>query len=272
VISSLLALASAFSFGWSDFAGGIAAKRAPATVVVAFAHAIGLVVAVSLAVAFPGDPVRTTWIAGAGAGVSGAVGLVALYRGLATGRMALVAPVSALIATALPVMVGFSAGDRLGGRSWICVGTAIVAIVLVSATGRLAGSGMREAAVAGLGFAGFFLALSVTDVGEGLWPLVPARATSLLMLTVVVLGRGGRLRLEPSARAPTLLAGVGDVAANALYLAAVQRGLLTSTVVLSSLYPVVTVIAGRLVLKEDVAQTQWVGIALAVVAVALMAV
>ncbi len=271
MIAELLALGSAFSFGWSDFSGGVAAKRAPATTVVFYSHVVGIALGLVLAMLLPGSPVPGTWAAGGLAGLSGAVGLVALYQGLANGRMAVVAPVSALLSTGLPVLYGVVTGERLGTAGWVGVAVALVAIVLVSVNGSIAGSGLREAIVAGIGFAGFFLALSVTTLGEGLWPLVPARMASLALLGVLLVTRTGTAKLPRAALVPTVLAGAGDMAANALYLASVQRGLLTSTVVLASLYPVVTVLAGRLVLRERVAPLQWIGIVAAVAAVTLLA-
>jgi len=94
---------------------------------------------------------------------------------------------------------------------------------------------------------------------------------SIITLAGLLLVRKRPFSLPAPARAPMALAGTGDMAANTLYLAAVQRGLLSSAVVLASLYPVVTVLAGRLVLREHVSPLQWIGIALAVVAVTLLA-
>lgn len=269
--ADLLALAAAVSFGLSDFSGGIAARRAPATVVVFFAHIVGLGVGLGLAVALPGSPIGSTFVAGAVGGLSGAIGLVALYQGLATGRMAVVAPVSAVVGTGVPVLWGFVSGEQLGASGWLGVVLALAAVVLVSVNGSISGSGLREALIAGLGFAGFFLALSFTSIDEGLWPLVPARLVSIVMLGALLLARGRPFSVARPARATLVLAGIGDMAANALYLAAVQRGLLSSAVVLSSLYPVVTVLAGRFILAEHVAPLQWTGILVAVVAVALLA-
>jgi uncharacterized membrane protein len=271
VISELLALASAVSFGLSDFSGALGAKRAPATVVVFVAHCVGLMVALGLAVLLPGSPTGATVVAGALGGLSGAVGLVALYQGLAGGRMAVVAPVSAVVGTTVPVLWGLGSGERLGAGGSIGVVLAILAIVLVSVNGSIVSSGLREASIAGIGFAGFFIALSFTDVDTGLWPLVPARIVSIVLLGSLLSIRRRRIFLPVGSRLPVVLAGAGDTAANALYLAAVQRGLLSSAVVLSSLYPVVTVLAGRVVLREHVAPLQWLGIGMAVGVVALLA-
>lgn len=272
MIADLLALGSALIFGASDFSGGIASRRAPATVVVVFAQAIGLALAAILAMALPGTPTGTTWTAGAIAGVSGSIGLVALYHGLATGRMAVVAPISSILGTGIPVIYGIVGGERPGLTSYVGFAVALLAIVAVSWTGAIRGSGIGEAIVAGVGFAGFFIALAATSESEGLWPLVPARIASISLVLMVLAVRRTRPSLPTNARGAVVAAGAGDMIANGLYLAAAQRGLLSSTVVLASLYPVFTVLLGRFVAKEHIAAVQWVGIVLAMTAVGLLAV
>jgi drug/metabolite transporter (DMT)-like permease len=184
--------------------------------------------------------------------------------------MAVVAPVSAVSATAIPVGVGFGLGERFPTAVWIGVALAIPAMYLVGAGGKVAGSGLGLGLLAGVGFAGFFVALSASSDTAGLWPLIPARFASMTLVGAVAAVRRENLSPPPD-RLIVAAAGAGDMAANLAYLLAVQQGPLTSTVVLASLYPAVTVLLARTVLHEAIRRSQWGGIVLAVAAVALIA-
>lgn len=254
----------------SDFLGGLASKRAGAFAVVLWSQMVGLGVAVVSAPLLAGTSHASDLVWGAMAGASGGLGLLALYAGLATGRMAVVAPVSAVCGTALPVGVGLVLGERFDAGVWVGVALAIPAVYLVGAGGRVQGSGLMLGVLAGLGFAGFFVSLAATADEAGLWPLVPARVASMTIVWVVARGRREPLTI-PSGRRLVVAAGAGDMSANIAYLLAVQSGPLTSTVVLASLYPAVTVLLARIVLSEQIRRTQWLGIALAVTAVTLIA-
>lgn len=271
-MSSLLALLSALTFGVSDFMGGIASRRLAVWLVVFWSHVVGLLVALALAPLLGGTLDGSTLVWGGVAGLAGVVGLLALYAGLAGGRMAVVAPVSAVVSAAVPAIGGVVIGERLDRSTLAGVTLALPAIVLVSAGRSLRAAGFGNGLLAGLGFAGFFVALALTPDSGGLWALVPARAVSLVVVGSI-LGFRGHMALPGRSRLLLLLAavGAGDMLANVFYLLAVQRGLLTSTVVLTSLYPAVTVMLARIVLAERIRSWQWLGIALAVAAVALIA-
>ncbi|MDH4119065.1 MAG: DMT family transporter [Acidimicrobiia bacterium] len=271
MIADLLALGAAAAFGASDFSGGLAARRLAAPVVVVASQVIGVPIGIALALLIGGSSSGSSLIAGGIAGVAGGIGLVALYHGLAQGRMAVVAPVSAVVGTGVPVVYGVLGGERPDVSAWAGIVLALVAIVFISASGSVRGSGLRDAVIAGLGFAGFFIALSDTSVDDGLWPLIPARLASMALIGVFVVARRVAARPERGALAPVVAAGIGDMIANALYLGAVQRGLLTSAVVLSSLYPAFTVLLGRFVAHETVTPRQWLGLGLALCAVVLLA-
>jgi uncharacterized membrane protein len=270
-MSSLLALLSALTFGVSDFLGGIATRRAAVWLVVFWSHVAGLLVALAAAPFLGGGLGEGTIVWGAIAGVAGAVGLLALYAGLAAGRMAVVAPVSAVVSAVVPAVAGLAMGDRLEAATSIGVVVAIPAIVLVSAGRSMRAAGLGNGLLAGLGFAGFFLALALAPDADGLWALVPARSASLAVVAAVLVGR--RQMAVPRSADLRLLAavGAGDMAANIFYLLAVQRGMLASTVVLTSLYPAVTVVLARAVVNEQISPRQWLGIAMTVAAVALIA-
>jgi drug/metabolite transporter (DMT)-like permease len=273
----LLALLSALVWGASDFCGGLASRRSTAYAVVIGSQAIGLVALFAVLPAIGGSVVPADMAWGAAAGVCGSTGLVVFYRAMAHGVMSVVAPVTSVCAAAVPVLAGVVFGERIGVAAAVGIVLALVAVVLVAAEGGL--RSLRTVRPAGLGaplFAGamfglFFVLLHRTGSGAGLWPLVPARLVSVLLVGVVVLARREKLPLPRSAVLPLVLAGVGDMAGNALFLLASQRGDLAITGVLASLYPASTVLLAQLVLRERLARSQAAGLATAAAAVVLIA-
>jgi uncharacterized membrane protein len=273
----VLALLSALVWGASDFCGGLASRRSSAYAIVIGSQAIGLV---ALAVVIPlvggsATPADLGW--GAAAGVCGSVGLVVFYRAMAGGVMSVIAPVTSVCAAAVPVLAGLAIGERIGVAAAVGIVLALVAVVLVASEGGL--RALRSVRPATLGpplFAGtmfglFFVLLHRTGPGAGLWPLVAARLVSVLLVGAVVLLRRDRLRVSRAALLPLVLAGVGDMAGNALFLLASQRGDLSITGVLASLYPASTVLLAQLVLRERLARSQTAGLATAAAAVVLIA-
>lgn len=274
----VLALLSALVWGASDFCGGLASRRASAYGVVVGSQAVGLV---ALAVAVPviggsATPADLAW--GAAAGVCGSTGLVVFYRAMAGGVMSVVAPVTSVCAAAVPVLAGLALGERIGPAAAVGIALALVAVVLVASEGGL--RALRSVRPAVLGpplFAGamfglFFVLLHRTGSGAGLWPLVAARLVSVLLVgAVLLLRRGEALRVPRAALLPLALAGVGDMAGNSLFLLASQRGDLSITGVLASLYPASTVLLAQLVLRERLARSQAAGLATAAAAVVLIA-
>ncbi|MGQ0431955.1 MAG: EamA family transporter [Microthrixaceae bacterium] len=274
----LLALCSATTYGVGDFLGGMAAKRASAAAVLLWSHVAGLCLVLGTTAVVAGEATAHDLVLGAVGGLGGAIGVGLLYQALSIGPMSAVAPVTALLAAAVPVVVGFAQGERPAGTAVVGMIGALAAIVLVSAEGG--GSlrpsdlrGVQLALGAGLGFGLFFVALSYTDDSAGMWPLVAARTASVVV--VGLLAVGGRIGAQiPRGHARRLTAGAGalDVAANVLYLLAVREGLLSVVSVLSSLYPASTVVLAWIVLRERFAPMQRVGLLLAVPAAVLMAI
>jgi drug/metabolite transporter (DMT)-like permease len=274
----LLALCSAATFGIGDFCGGMATRRASLSAVLLWSHLLGLTgLAVAVALG-AGDYSAPDLRLGALGGVVGAVGIGLLYRGLAVGPMSVVAPITALLAAAVPVVAGYLQGERPGTSALLGMAAALAAIVLVSAEGggTLRPSDLRGVSLAmgaGLCFGLFFVSLSHTGEASGLWPLVGARLTSvvalgglaLLNVIDVDIPRGGP-------RSLIIAAGVLDVAANVFYLMATREGLLSVVSVLASLYPVGTVVLARIVLGERFASLQRIGMAVAIPAAILIAV
>lgn len=273
----LLSLLSSVTFGVGDFCGGMATKRTPATTVLLWSHVVGLGLIVAAVPLVGGVLTAPDLLIGAAGGLAGAVGVGLLYQALSIGPMSVVAPTTALLAAAVPVVVGLAQGDRPDLAVSAGMVLALVAIVLVSAEGggSLRPSDLRGvsfAVGAGFAFGVFYTALSYTDDGAGVWPLVAARAASVTTMTVLALS--GRVGWRVPAGAPrrlTAAAGTLDVGANVLYLLAVREGLLSVVSVLSSLYPVSTIVLARIVLRERFITVQRIGMALAVPATLLIA-
>ncbi|MFE0642933.1 EamA family transporter [Streptomyces sp. NPDC058877] len=276
-----LALASAMVLGAGDFVGGLAAKKARAVIVVVWSNAAGLVTALALVGLLSrsgssGDEVL--W--GSLAGLCGSAGAVLLYRALASGVMSLVAPTTAAAAAALPVVAGVLTGDRLSALAVIGVVCALAAVLLVSLSGDgTEGAGDRRtvlrslalALLAGAGFGAFFVFLARTPSDVSLWPLVWARCASLTAILLFVLVRRTPPALSARPARLALLSGVLDMGSSALFLVAVRDGSLAVIGLLSSLYPISTVLLARIVLKERIRGIQHVGVALAVGSVVLLA-
>ena len=276
-MAAVLALCCAAAYGVGDFFGGLAARRVAATTVLLWSHVLGLGLLLAATTIVGGAADGPDLLYGAVGGLSGAAGVGLLYKGLSVGPMSVVAPITALLSAAVPVLWGVAQGERPALNVVVGMGLALVAIVLVSAEGS--GTfrpsdvrGLLYALGAGLGFGLFFVALSYTDGGSGVWPLVAARAASVTVVgSLALVGRVPRRLPEGQARSLTAGAGTLDAAANVLYLLAIREGLLSVVSVLAALYPAGTVLLARVVLREQFAPLQRAGLALALPAAALMA-
>ena len=273
----VLALSSAVVYGAADFLGGLATRRTSVFGVVALSQVVGLAALLALLpwLGGPVDAADLGW--GAAAGLAGAAGLVVFFRTLAGGVMSVVAPVTAVTAAAVPVLVGLAGGDEIGTWAGIGIALALVAVVLVSAeSGLSALRGARPAALAPALLAGsmfglFFVLLDRTSADAGLTPLVTARLASVTLVVLIALAGRQSLRVTRSALPLVAVSGVGDMAANALFLLATQAdGQLAITGVLASLYPVSTVVLAQVVLRERLVGAQVAGLLAAAAAVVLI--
>ncbi len=209
----------------------------------------------------------------AGAGVGGALGLVALYLGLATGRMGVVAPIAAVVGAAVPVAVGSLVDGPPGLVRAIGFALALVAVALVSRSSTPGGGreGIPYALAAGLGFGLFFVLISRMAPGHVFGPLTAARCAGVAVLAVVI-AVGRRPWRVPSAALPlVLLTGVLDMAGNVFFIAATQTGRLDVAAILSSLYPVSTIVLAVVVLHERLVRGHRLGIGLALLSIVLIA-
>jgi drug/metabolite transporter (DMT)-like permease len=290
----VLGLLVALTYGSGDFFGGIAAARTRPTSVVFGSFAISgacLIVVTggwALVGGLPSPDGNDVWL-GVAAGCVGPVAVGLLYRGLAIGRMSVVAPITAVVAAVVPFGWGLSQGERPSTTALVGVAVALVAVALISGApthpddlttqGGTSPALLATAVASGFGFGVIFILFGSVGDGAGLWPILWARATAVTALVVVLVGwhrsRGGAARswLVPNAGSwgPVGGAGVLDVTANALYLAGTQRGLLSLVAVLSSLYPAATVVLARVFLGERLHRVQVVGLALAAAGVAAIA-
>jgi drug/metabolite transporter (DMT)-like permease len=199
------------------------------------------------------------------------------FRTLARGVMSVIAPVTALSAAAVPVLVGLVGGDRIGAWAAVGIAVALAAVVLVSAEGGLSTlraarpASLAPALLAGSMFGVFFVLLDQTSDGSGLTPLATARLASLGLVVVIALAGRNSLRVARPALPIAAASGVGDMAANALFLLATQQdGQLAIIGVLAALYPVSTVLLAQVVLRERLVVAQVAGLGAAVAAVVLI--
>ena len=199
--------------------------------------------------------------------------------------MSLVAPIVGVLAAGIPAVVGIALGDALPAHRAVGIGLAVAAVALVSLSGsdsaraavRLDAAGVALSIGAGIGFAAFYLLIARASADGAnasvLWLLLPARAIGAAMLVAVVLLRRPPLPVLSASTLPILLlAGFGDVGGNLFFVLAQEAVPLSVAAVLSSMYPVVTVILAASLLRERLGGTQLVGVLLAAVAIALIAV
>lgn len=274
-ISVLFGLVSAMAWGAGDFNGGLAVKRSNPYGVVMIAHMVSLVLLVVLAVALKDPlPQGVDWVWGGAAGICGAVGLVLLYRALALGQMSVAAPVSALVAAALPVLVGFLTDGLVGWLTLIGFALAFVAVWLISGGAGLGFDWNRFVmpVVAGISFGGFFIFIHYASSVSTLWPLVAVRVVSIASLSLFSLLTRQKWIPARESVVPILLSSVLDTAGNAFYVLSAQTGRMDVAAVLGSLYPGSTVFLAWMILKEKISSSQWIGIAAALGAIVMISV
>lgn len=274
-MGTVLGLLAALCYGSSDFLAGLGGRRSDPIAVLAIAQPLGLVAAAAALAVFPARvpaPGVLWW--GALSGVGSGVGTAALYKGLATARMSVVAPLSAVLSAALPALAGILLGNRLAPVAWAGVVIAVPAIMMVSVTGD-AGHDSRRAGiaaglVAGAGFALLFIALDRAGASAGAWPLLPGQAVATVIVLVLAIPAARRMGpgVWPGAWRAGLPAGLISGVANLLYLAATGAGQLAVVAVVTALYPAVTVLLARLALHERWNRLQVIGLLASAAAVA----
>jgi drug/metabolite transporter (DMT)-like permease len=278
----VLGLASAVAWGSADFGGGIAGRRAPLFGVILFSQLVGCGLALALGLLrrepIPGpSDVAIALVAG----VIGGIGIWALYRGLATGRMGVVAPISGVLSAVVPVTAGIVLQGLPGPAALAGIGLALVAVVMVSSAqpasvgapaARIAGlpADVAIALVAGTSLGLLNLVISRLTPGSVFAPLVLVRLTeATVILSVVLAGRRAWRVTRPVWPLVVVVGGL-DMAGNGLFILAAQAGRLDIAAILSSLYPVSTLVLAAIVLKERLVGVHALGVIAAVLAIVLV--
>jgi drug/metabolite transporter (DMT)-like permease len=275
-VEIVLAAAAAWIYGLGDFCGGRASRRLDSLSVTLVGQLFGLVLLGIALIGFA-DPLAPAvdWAWGALGGAGGLIGLGLLYYCLANGAMTVVGPLTAVVSAVLPVIVGFSLGER---PSFVAFGGIVLALAgIVLVTGAIGTPHVPTAprivlltVVGGAGFGFMYVCLDQTSDESGMWPLVAARVVSIGVAAAVVAGRrrtatGGRVTRYAVA------AGVFDMGANVLFVLATREGLLSLVSVITALYPVSTILLAVRFDRERLSATQVMGLVGVGVAVALVA-
>jgi drug/metabolite transporter (DMT)-like permease len=291
----VFALAAAALFGSADFLGGVASRRVRAASVLLISTPAGVVVILAAAL-LTGAPFQAGGLGWAlAAGAVGGAGMIILYGGLAAGPMSVVAPVSALASTVVPVAAALAMGERASASVYAGAALCLVAIVLVSMEGgrgaggsgarpvtrpgpgparfRVAARGLGYGAASGLAFGVFFLFIRNAGASSVLWPVCLARVAGTMVILAAAAWLGTR---PPSPGAGRWVlpaaagAGVLDATANVCYLLAARAGMFGIAVVITSLYPGITVLLARVTLGERTRAVQRIGLVLAAAGVAMV--
>ena len=272
----MFGLLSAVTYGAADFTGGLASRRANSYAVVIWADILAMPIIATAAFLF-GDvfpSTRGVWLSLA-SGIFGGVGILLLYRSFAEGKMSIAAPVSALMAGVLPVLVGIF---KLGLPGVFVVSGMALALAAIWFIAREEGStlqfnweNIRLPLFAGVLFGMFFVLMDEIGGGSILWPIFILRISATVILVSIAFAM--RQPINPPFRQWYFLVfiSVFDVAGNMFFLLANQAGRLDIAAVLASLYPGATVLLAWIFLKEHISRSQWFGVVLAMIAIALIA-
>jgi drug/metabolite transporter (DMT)-like permease len=277
LLSIFFGLGAALAWGAADFTGGLASRRTGAYRAALYGEFFGLLFIVVAAFLIdqplPGWSVLALAVA---AGVIGTTGLLTLFRSVIHGKMSIAMPVSALLAAALPVIVGSLIEGFPGAVTFFGFVLALAAIWLISQEdgkdGRFLArlSDLRLPLLAGLGFGSFFILMDIAAREATLWPMLASRAGGTIIVAIYMLFRLDSWRLGRDVWPVLVLNGFLDVGGTALYIFASQAGRLDVVAVISSLFPGSTVILAALILKEHVSRSQAIGILLALTAIVFL--
>jgi drug/metabolite transporter (DMT)-like permease len=270
----VLALGASLSWGIADFFGPLKGRVLGALRVLFFVQVAGFT-AIAIAVALRGEgPHDAAVLLAVPAALSGTLGLVAYYRGMAIGAMSVVAPIAG-VSAAVPATVGLATGER---PSLVQVGGIVLALLGVGLASREHQEGERKVAagvglalLAAIGFGGYFVPMHTAGDADFWWASLIFRSTSLSVVALAVLFVRPSLRISLPDLAFMSAVGIGDLLGNVLFAAASSReGLLSVTSVLASLYPIITVALARVVLRERVARSQQAGVVATLAGVAMI--
>ncbi len=282
----IFGLLSAFSYGYADFVGALAAKKVRALTVTTISFCFGLLLAIFMSLFVGANFSQAAISSGIYAGIASGIAISCLYAALALGPISIVSPLTAVISAVIPVIFDLATGAELGPFALIAIGLVLVAVVLVA---FVPGQDFRLPSLrallyslgAGVGFAGIFVFLDGAPSDSGLATLIVMRVVGITLMLAGLSYAFFKYRpkqfLETSIFGRSLiwlvlLAGSGDVLGNVFFLVATRAGELAIAAVLTSLYPVGTILLARIVLKERIAKSQSLGIVLAIGACVLIAI
>ena len=279
MLSILFGLSAALGWGAGDFTGGLASRKTGAYRAVFYSELIGIIVLFFiLVVSGESVPNPKVWLLAMVAGVVGTFGLILLYQAMTTGLMSVAAPVSALLAASLPVLVGIFKEGIPKILTVFGFGFALFAIWMISqsegnVTDILAHlADLKLPLLAGIGFGSYFILMhEATSTGATVWPMVASRSGGLILISAYMLVTHVSWKVEDTSAWPMLtLNGILDISGNIFFILAGQAGRLDVAAVLSSLFPGATVMLAWIFLKERLSRNQWIGIGSALVAIVLM--
>jgi drug/metabolite transporter (DMT)-like permease len=273
IIPTGFSLGAVFTWGTSDFLGGYAARRANAFLLTAMAHVSGLVLTAGIALAVHAPfPSRTAVEWALAAGMCGGGALAIFYRALATGRMGLTAPVAAVLSAAIPTAFGMFREGLPRAVQIVGFVVAAAGIWLISRPeDHSSQEGIGMAALAGVGFAGYYLCTKQAGDGSAFWISSVTKLSSFVLTGVIVLMAKGARQIDRRGAAFGVMAGCLDVTGSVLFIRACQTGRLDAAVVLSSLYPAITVVLARIFLNEHFTRWKALGMLAAILAVPMIA-
>jgi drug/metabolite transporter (DMT)-like permease len=272
----ILSLISAASWGGGDFFGGLSTRKHNQYAVLVISALAGVLVLILCTCLWPESfPVWPFTLYAVLAGSFGVMGLGALYKGLSMGHSAAVAPTSAVIGAGIPVWYGIIINGLPGMHIVIGFLIAFLGIWLVSRVSgelqKVTTTSLILAVLAGVGFGGFFIFITLAGPKLTFTPLIISRTTFLCITTVILISQKGKVG-SAIANPVVWLTGFFDAGGNALYMLAKQFTRLDVAVVLSSLYPAITVLLSRIFLKEKITPSQWLGVGLCFAAVILISI
>ena len=275
-MAALLALSGGLLWGVGDFLGGLASRRIAALAVVVVSQTIGLTCLLAVVLA-SGDPFPglVPLLPAVGAGVAVLLGITAFYRGLAIGAMGIVAPITAA-GPIVPLAVDAAHGSTPTALQWCGIAFILIGVATLSWEGASPGgsrvaTGTGLAIVAALGFGLYFVGIDAGADESASWAVVAARVTAVSLGALAALAMSTSLR-APRKLLPTLAAvGIIDTFANVLVAAATTHGAAGIAAVLSSLYPLVTILLARLVVGERLSLPKRVGALVALAGAACVA-
>jgi drug/metabolite transporter (DMT)-like permease len=277
LLSILFGLGAALAWGAADFTGGLASRRTGAYRAALYGEFFGLLFIIAAAFFIEGPlPGWSALALALAAGAIGTTGLLTLFQAVIHGKMSIAMPVSALLAAALPVLVGSIIEGFPGIVTFFGFVLALAAIWLISQEdgkdGRFLArlSDLRLPLLAGIGFGSFFILMDLAARDTALWPMLVSRAGGVIIVVVYMLFRRDSWRLGRDVWPVLVLNAFLDVGGTAFYVLASQVGRLDVAAVISSLFPGLTVILAALILKERVSRSQSIGILLALAAIVFL--